>query len=487
MDPTISARTATGTGTSGGRPVTGSIEWADRAKTIPVGVRVTKANGKRKFIRFDPGTTRDDAIALAPILAERSRMAVDASTRLTVAEYATRWCSWRQSRGLGCVAADRARLALHVLPQIGHLEIASVSRDDLKRLVSLLDARVLRGFTMDAKGKRRPFGWKTAVHVWSVTRAMFRDACGAKRVDLCVRDDNPAAGVAGPDTGNRKAKVYLWPSEFLALVSCERVPMKWRRMFAITTYLYARAGEVNALQWEDVDVERGVVHIHRSVSRETGDEKSTKTGEARRVPIERELVPLLRAMRDEAGSRGRVAGARVTDRKLSRQLRRCLALAGVNRTELYATNDPTRKPITFHDLRATGITWCAVRGDDHLKIKQRAGHATFSTTEGYIREAENLRDGFGDVFPPLPKALLAPAKKPRKVSASVSAFGVAQLAMTRKNKGEMVEAPGIEPGSENVEATCVYVRVRPIESSRFARTDALSSGLVTCLISPRPR
>ena len=52
---------------------------------------------------------------------------------------------------------------------------------------------------------------------------------------------------------------------------------------------------------------------------------------------------------------------------------------------------------------------------------------------------------------------------------------------------QTVEAPGIEPGSENFEATCVYVRIRPIESSRIARVGALSSGLFTCLISPRPR
>lgn len=50
------------------------------------------------------------------------------------------------------------------------------------------------------------------------------------------------------------------------------------------------------------------------------------------------------------------------------------------------------KWITFHDLRATGITWMAVRGDDPLKIKQRAGHASLSTTEGYIRLAEELRE-----------------------------------------------------------------------------------------------
>jgi hypothetical protein len=36
---------------------------------------------------------------------------------------------------------------------------------------------------------------------------------------------------------------------------------------------------------------------------------------------------------------------------------------------------------------------------------QRAGHAGFETTRGYIREAENLRASFGKVFPQLPENL----------------------------------------------------------------------------------
>ena len=41
------------------------------------------------------------------------------------------------------------------------------------------------------------------------------------------------------------------------------------------------------------------------------------------------------------------------------------------------------------------------------RIKQRAGHASFSTTEGYIREAENLREtNCGEPFPPLPEELV---------------------------------------------------------------------------------
>jgi hypothetical protein len=92
-------------------------------------------------------------------------------------------------------------------------------------------------------------------------------------------------------------------------------------------------------------------------------------------------------------------------------LRQHLQAAQVTRSELFAS-DRYRKHITFHDLRATGITWCAVRGDDPLRIKQRAGHRAFSTTEAYIREAENLREGFGVPFPPLPSDLTDSAALP---------------------------------------------------------------------------
>ena len=77
-----------------------------------------------------------------------------------------------------------------------------------------------------------------------------------------------------------------------------------------------------------------MVHVHASVNRDTGTGKATKTGDARRVTLERELLPLLRAIQEETGGRGVIAPVRATDRKLSRQLRRCLALAGVTRAEL---------------------------------------------------------------------------------------------------------------------------------------------------------
>jgi integrase len=160
-----------------------------------------------------------------------------------------------------------------------------------------------------------------------------------------------------------------------------------------------RAGELEALEWEDVDLERGIVHIHRGIDRERGGTKGTKTGVARRFAIERAALPLLRAMHEESGGAGCIVRmARMRD--LAEGLRNFLALADVTRHELHHT-DRTRKALTWHDLRATAITWMAIRGDDPLHIQHRAGHSSFSTTQGYIRQAEAVRAGFGDVFPPL--------------------------------------------------------------------------------------
>ncbi len=205
-----------------------------------------------------------------------------------------------------------------------------------------------------------------------------------------------------------KAKQFLYPSEFLKFVSCPRVPFSWRRAVALAVYTYARDGELRAIRWDggDVDLEHGVLSITRAYSQSLKRVSQTKTGHTRRLPIEPNLFPLLEVMRKESRGKGRVVDL-VVQVNLARTFRVLLKRAGVTRAELHK-GSPTRKPITFHDLRATGITWMAVRGDDPLKIKQRAGHTTFQTTEGYIREAEAIRTGFGEVFPELPAGVFSP-------------------------------------------------------------------------------
>jgi hypothetical protein len=120
----------------------------------------------------------------------------------------------------------------------------------------------------------------------------------------------------------------------------------------------------------------------------------------------------------ESGGEGLVCDL-PSERALARGLRRWLWRAEVRRAELHKPTRSSRSSV-FHDLRATGATWMAVRGDEAMKIMQRCGHENIETTMGYMRTAEAVRDGFGEVFPPLPDALLRSPGSGDAVSSSVS-------------------------------------------------------------------
>jgi integrase len=88
------------------------------------------------------------------------------------------------------------------------------------------------------------------------------------------------------------------------------VPLRWRCLVALAVYTFARAVEIEALEWKDVTFDTMTLHVHRSVDRvrKRGKIKLTKTGVSRRIPIEAELYPLLRLLHDEAGGRGAASG-----------------------------------------------------------------------------------------------------------------------------------------------------------------------------------
>jgi hypothetical protein len=107
---------------------------------------------------------------------------------------------------------------------------------------------------------------------------------------------------------------------------------------------------------------------------------------------------------------------------LSARLKQYLRWAGVNREELFI-DDLTRCSVTFKDLRATYLSWRAIRGDDPLKIQRAAGHKTLNTTQIYIRAAEDLGGSAGEPFPPLPAFVIGADK----ASASTSQRAIAEL------------------------------------------------------------
>lgn len=315
--------------------------------------------------------------------------------RETLDAWVERWYSSTRSK-VSRPKDERRQYELWIRPTLGQLGITTISRADVERWVEQMDRHV-------AVGRLRS---GTAMRLWSFLLAILRDASTSKVRELRVRQDNPARGVRSPDREERRASTFLYPSEFLRLVSCEDVPLVFRQLYAVGVYLYPRAGELRVLRWEDVDMTTGRVHIHRAGKRD-GSEGRTKTSADRQFVAERTLLPLLRAMR--RSSAGHLVFPRVPSRQnLARELRGHLLRSGCKRADLFAS-DEGRRPLTFHDLRATGITWMAMRGDSPTDILERVGHAQLATTERYMRRGRLLVARNERVFPALPACL---RKKP---------------------------------------------------------------------------
>jgi integrase len=380
--------------------------------------RPTLADGSRgNRVGLPPGSTKEQALEKAKALTELAQRkgitqatveaqhttAAPTPTGPTVSAWFETWLNERERRGLSSVRTDRGRWSKWIEPRLGSLAIASVTTEDLERFVQFLDEQVRAG----------ALHWKTARNVWGLVSKAFDDAARSKTLELRVRKDNPAKDVRPPDEGTERGKQFIYPSEFLALMNCERVPQRWRRLIALNIYLYCRAGELEALHVEDVDIEHRVVHIHRAIDRDRDEIKETKTNNPRRIPIEPNLLPLVEQVVREAHEAGRALLVEMPPLcDLAARFRKYLGWARVARAELFRTT-ATSKQITFHDCRSSGATWLAIRGTAPQMIMALCGHENMETTLGYIRLAAVLAESPSTVFPPIPPAVVLPQLLPQ--------------------------------------------------------------------------
>jgi hypothetical protein len=148
------------------------------------------------------------------------------------------WMKERKGR-LTSTADNEVHYRLHIKPVVGGKHVRDWTRGDLRAVAAYLDAKVAAGEILS----------KSAANIWGTATKMASDAVKSKVPALRVRDDNPATDVEGPYGGEAREKQYLYPDEFLRLVSCEEIPLRWRRSVALATYLYLRHGEQRALTW----------------------------------------------------------------------------------------------------------------------------------------------------------------------------------------------------------------------------------------------
>lgn len=183
-----------------------------------------------------------------------------------------------------------------------------IERDIRKRLgqtrITALEPSDLDAFYADLRAGRRPSGRplsaRSVRQVHAIIRAALQQAVRWRWIP-----SNPAMLASPPGAPTHKIRPPA-PTDVLRLIEAmlERRPdlAVFLRLAAATG---ARRGELCALRWRHIDLERGVVVIEASII-ETGKgkaivlEKATKTDRDRKVTVDPETVAVLRAWRGRA-------------------------------------------------------------------------------------------------------------------------------------------------------------------------------------------
>jgi integrase len=175
--------------------------------------------------------------------------------------------------------------------------------------------------------------------------------------------------------------------------------------FLIAIYTGMRKGELLGLKWSDIDFEKKVIRIQRSLSHipNKGYQLSTlKTKKSKRqVPIQDFLIKALKAHKERQEIQRKRLGEHYQDQNL------------VICTEIGTFQDPRNvlrvmkriskaanvTPIRFHDIRHTHASILISEGVDIIKVQTRLGHSKPSITlEHYAHMMPNQDDEVADIF-----------------------------------------------------------------------------------------
>ncbi len=329
--------------------------------------------------------------------------AEDAPAVLTVRAYTEEWIERRRAGGVANVHDESVWLRTWLLDHVdatgaalGDRALEAVTRADVRAVIARMQAA-----TSEATG--RAYAPRTILHVYATMRLLFDDALADQRIAAtpCTlrarRGELPAKRDADPLW--RAAAVYT-RDEAELLISDERIPIDRRVYYALQLLGGMRAGEAAARRWRDLDTSAeplGHLLVHTQVK--AGEERGTKTGDVREVPVHPTLAKLLAEWKlhgfplyfggrpdpDDFIVPSRLGRRRARTKKMLAKLKHDLARLGL-RTEGRGR----------HAMRATFLTLLEVDGAN-MAIASRATHRSPIASSAPAGAQGYFRPGWADL------------------------------------------------------------------------------------------
>ena len=322
------------------------------------------------------GTKRDAERALAEAIHLRDTGIDIQPERLDVAAYLRRWLRDYAVHNVAAATLVRytAIVERHLVPAIGSVKLIALRPAHIQAAYS---GALSEGGRVD--GRSGGLSPRTVLQHHRVLREALKHA---ELWQLIPR--NPADAVTPP----------RFPKKEIAALSVEETRRlleqaegtAWYAIIYLAVASGARLGELLALRWSDVDLDRGAMKIARSVQRISGKgfiySRPKTSGSSRAVALSPETVRVLREHRREQVELRLALGPDYEDGDLifpwgnGRPLERGAVRTALQKIARNAGLAPPR----FHDLRHTAATLMLASGVHPKIVAERLGHATIAVT-----------------------------------------------------------------------------------------------------------
>lgn len=254
----------------------------------------------------------------------------------------------------------------------------------------------------------------------------IRDALGglSKCMDIAVVNRlievNPCTGIVVPGKNEKTKERRVLTQEEQKTFLNEVSSGYYYEVYKILLLTGMRAGELAGLQWQDVDFEKKVIKVSRSMQTAyiKGEKievlTTPKTQNSYRIiPFFEETAQCFHNwkkkqndQRKRMGDRWRLKeeygdlvftttlGSPVTRYILMHDLKK--VVDDINAKEMYRAREEGREPVLFehlhpHAFRHTFATRCFEKGMNPVVIQNIMGHANYSTTISYTHVLEDMR------------------------------------------------------------------------------------------------
>lgn len=310
---------------------------------------------------------------------------------MTTQNLLTEWLESYQKEHIKARTYSRYQglIAMHIVPTLGKRNISELGRKEIQDFLTQQkkDGNMRNGEKLSATSTNM---------MLSVLNLAFEYAC-----DMEYIEENPCVRVRRTKAETKKVEAFTVEEQ--RAIESEIARSDDRRLHGIILCLYTglRIGELLGLSWDDVDLDRGVINITKTVYREKNesgvwqlcvDTPKTKASD-RVIPLPEYITNMLRQDSETAQTPYVVEnkkGERMSIRSYQYIFEKLTERAGVRK-------------LNFHALRHTFATRAIECGMDIKTVADIMGHQNASITLN--RYAHCMLDHKIEMMQKLPRVL----------------------------------------------------------------------------------